>query len=75
LEALNGVIQIEQLPAYAPELIPTGCIRGHLQHHEPGNPCAADLHDLKSGARDRWRSMQRGQTLISAFRRRAELQF
>jgi transposase len=75
LEALNGAIQIEQLPAYAPELNPTEYIWGHLKHHELGNRCAADFHDLKSGARNRLRSMQRRPTLIRAFWRQAELQF
>jgi len=75
LEALNSAIQIEQLPAYAPELNPIEYIRGHLKHHELGNRCAADFHDLKSGARNRPRSMQRRPTLIRAFWHQAELQF
>src|ERR1700720_687422 len=75
LEALNGAVQIEQLPAYAPELNPTEYIWGHLKHHELANRCAADFHDLKSGARNRLRSMQRRPTLIRAFWQQAELQF
>src|SRR5208282_6740013 len=59
LQALNGAVQIEQLPAYAPELNPTEYIWGHLKHHELANRCAVDFHDLKSGARNRLRSMQR----------------
>jgi len=75
LEALNGAVQIEQLPAYAPELNPTEYIWGHLKHHELANRCAADFHDLKSGARNRLRSIQRRPTLIRAFWQQAELQF
>jgi transposase len=75
LEALNGAVQIEQLPAYAPELNPTEYIWGHLKHHELANRCVADFHDLKSGARNRLRSMQRRPTLIRAFWQQAELQF
>jgi len=75
LEALNRAIQIEQLPAYAPELNPTAYIWDHLKHHELGKRCAADFRDLKSGARNRMRSMQRRPTLIRAFSRQAELQF
>src|ERR1035438_4067793 len=75
LQALNGAVQIEQLPAYAPELNPTEYIWGHLKHHELANRCAADFHDLKSGARNRLRSMQRRPTLIRAFWQQAELQF
>jgi transposase len=73
LEALNGAIQIEQLPGYAPELNPTEYIWGHLKHHELANRCAGDFADLKTGARNRLRSMQRRPTLIRAFWRQAEL--
>src|SRR5450631_850797 len=73
LEALKGAIQIEQLPAYAPELNPTEYIWGHLKHHELANRCAGDFADLKTGARNRLRSMQRRPTLIRAFWRQAEL--
>lgn len=73
LEALEGAIQVEQLPAYAPELNPTEYIWGHLKHHELANRCAANFHDLKSGARNRLRSMQRRPKLIRAFWQQAEL--
>src|ERR1019366_9025753 len=73
IEALNGAIQIEQLPAYAPELNPTEYIWGHLKHHELANRCAADFHALKSAARNRLRSMQRRPKLIRAFWQQAEL--
>lgn len=73
LEALKGAIQIEQLPAYAPELNPTEYIWGHLKHHELANRCAADCADLKTAARNRLRSMQRRPILIRAFWRQAEL--
>src|ERR1017187_1329912 len=73
LDALKGAIQIEQLPAYAPELNPTEYIWGHLKHHELANRCAGDFADLKTGARNRLRSMQRRPTLIRAFWHQAEL--
>ena len=73
IEALKGAIQIEQLPAYAPELNPTEYIWGHLKHHELANRCASDLADLKAGARNRLRSMQRRPTLIRAFWHQAEM--
>ncbi len=53
LEALDGAIQIEQLPAYAPELNPPEYIWGHLKHHELANRCAANFIDLKIGVRNR----------------------
>jgi transposase len=73
IEALNGAIQIEQLPAYAPELNPTEYIWGHLKHHELANRCAGDFANLKTGARNPPRSMQRRPTLIRAFWHQAEL--
>src|SRR5450759_2455866 len=73
LEALKGAIQIEQLPGYAPELNPTEYIWGHLKHHELANRGAGDFADLKTGARNRLRSMQRRPTSLRAFWRKAEL--
>jgi len=73
LESLNGAIQIEQLPAYAPELNPTEYIWGHLKHHALANVCARSFADLKCLARSRLRSMQRRPSLITAFWQQAEL--
>ena len=73
LESLNGAVQIEQLPGYAPELNPTEYIWGHLKHHELANLCASSFAELKTRARNRLRSMQRRPTLITAFWQQAEL--
>jgi transposase len=73
LESLNGAVQIEQLPGYAPELNPTEYIWGHLKHHELANLCAPTFGELKTCARNRLRSMQRRPTLITAFWQQAEL--
>jgi transposase len=73
LEALEGAIQIEQLPAYAPELNPTEYIWGHLKQHELDNYCAPDFGSLKARVRGRLRSMQRRPTLVHAFWAQAEL--
>jgi transposase len=73
LESLNGAVQIEQLPGYAPELNPTEYIWGHLKQHELANLCAATFAELKTRARNRLRSMQRRPTLITAFWQQAEL--
>ena len=73
LESLNGAVQIEQLPGYAPELNPTEYIWGHLKHHELANRCATHFGELKHFARNRLRSMQRRPTLIAAFWHQAEL--
>jgi transposase len=73
LAALNGAIQIERLPGYAPELNPTEYIWGHLKHHELANHCAGNFADLKTSARNRLRSMQHRPTLIRAFWQQAAL--
>ena len=68
-------LQVYAFPTAAPELNPTEYIWGHLKHHELANRCAADFRYLKTGARNRLRSMQRRPILIRAFWRQAELQF
>ena len=37
VESLKGTVQLEYLPAYAPELNPPEHICGHLKHQELGN--------------------------------------
>ena len=73
LEALDGAIQIEQVPGYAPELNPTEYIWEHLKYHELANHCAGNFADLQTSARNRLRSMQRRPTLITAFWHQAGL--
>jgi transposase len=73
LEALNGAIQVEPLPGYAPELNPTEYVWGYLKQHELANFCPANLYELSSFARNRLKSMQRRPTLVTAFWRQAEL--
>lgn len=41
MKVMSGAVQVEQLPAYAPELNPLEYILGHLKHHELTNRCAA----------------------------------
>jgi len=73
VESLNGAIQLEYLPAYAPELNPTEYIWGHLKQHELGNFCARTFGEPTQRARNRLRCMQRRSTLITAFWKQAEL--
>ena len=73
VESLKGAIQLEYLPAYAPELNPTEYIWGHLKHHELGNFCARTFGELTCRTRNRLRSMQHRHTLITAFWQQAEL--
>jgi transposase len=73
VESRNGAIQLEFLPAYAPELNPTEYIWGYLKEHALPNFCAHDLAHLCVTARQRLRSMQRRPKLIAAFWKQAEL--
>lgn len=66
-------MQLEFLPAYAPELNPVEYVWGYLKQHEIGNLCATNLHQVSDFARRRLRSMQRRSTLVSAFWAQAEL--
>jgi transposase len=73
LESQDGAIQVERLPAYAPELNPVEYIWAHLKTHELPNFCAADFAQLTHVARRRLASMQRRRTLVRAFWKQAEL--
>jgi transposase len=73
VDSLKGAIQLEYLPAYAPELNPTEYIWGHLKQHELGNFCARTFGELTHRTRNRLRSMQRRHTLVTAFWQQAEL--
>lgn len=73
LESLNGAIQVERLPAYAPELNPVEYLWAHLKHHELTHFCAADFAQLTTVARRRLASMQRRASLVRAFWKQAEL--
>jgi transposase len=73
VESRQGRIQLEFLPAYAPELNPTEYVWGYLKEHELPNFCAHDLAHLSTTARRRLKSMQRRPKLIAAFWKQAEL--
>lgn len=73
IETLRGAIQLERLPAYAPELNPVEYIWGYLKQHALANFCAHDLAQLSDVARQKLRSMQRRAPLVTAFWKQAEL--
>ncbi len=73
VESQHGSIQLEYLPAYAPELNPVEHIWGHLKSHEVTNFCPVNFAELKHFARRRLQSMQRRPTLVTAFWQQAEL--
>jgi transposase len=69
----NGRLQMEFLPAYAPELNPVEYIWGHLKQHELANFCAQNLNDLSRCAIRALKRMRRKPTLVTAFWVQAEL--
>jgi transposase len=69
----EGRIELQFLPAYAPELNPTEYIWGHLKQHEIPNFCPRDLAQLSSTALRCLRRMRRRPNLITAFWRQAGL--
>lgn len=75
VDGLDGAIQLERLPAYAPELNPVEYVWAHLKQHEIGNLCATHLAQVSDMARRRLKSMQRRRTLVTAFWQQAELAF
>lgn len=75
VEAQGGDMQLEFLPAYAPELNPTEYVWGHLKTHEIGNLCASHVEQVRRYASRRLRSMHRRPTLVRALWKQAELDF
>jgi transposase len=73
IEAQEGRVEVEWLPAYAPELNPVEYLWGQLKHHELPNFCPRDLWHLGTEARRRLRRMQRRPSLIVAFWKQADL--
>jgi transposase len=73
VEATEGRIQLEQLPAYAPELNPVEFLWGHWKQHELPNLCAKTFGELSGHARRALRRMRRRPRLIRAFWHQAEL--
>jgi len=73
VESLGGHIQLERLPAYAPELNPVEYVFGYAKQREMANLCAATIQEVRSDATRRLKSMQRRPKLIRAFGQQAEL--
>jgi len=72
LESLNGALQLEFLPGYAPELNPVEAIWAHVKPHEMANFLAENFVHLNQFARNRLKSMQRRPRLIAAFWKQAD---
>lgn len=69
----NGALELEFLPAYAPELNPVEYIWGHCKQHELPNLCPKDFAHLGYAARNALHRMRRRKPLISSFWKQAEL--
>lgn len=76
VEASRGRIEIEFLPAYAPELNPVEYLWGYWKQHELANVCPREWWQLGAMARMALKSMKRRRRrLIAAFWKQAELCF
>ena len=73
VESQDGALQIERLPAYAPELNPVEYIWSYLKRHEVVHFCPQDFAELTTFARRRLASMQRRSNLVTSFWKQAEL--
>jgi len=69
----GGSIQLEFLPAYAPELNPVEYIWGYCKQHELPNFCPKDFAQLSLAARKALSRMRRRPVLVESFWKQAEL--
>jgi transposase len=69
----DGAIDLERLPAYAPELNPVEYIWGYCKQHELPNFCPKDFGQLGSAARQALGRMRRRPSLVTSFWKQAEL--
>lgn len=71
--AQGGRLQVERLPAYAPELNPVEYLWGYWKQHELPNFCPKNFGELSQHARQALRRMRRRPTLVTAFWKQAKL--
>ena len=69
----KGRLEIEPLPAYAPELNPVEYLWGYWKQHQLPNFCPKDYAQLSYQARRALRCMRRRPKLVQAFWQQAEL--
>ena len=73
LDSTQGALQMALLPAYAPDLNPVEYLWAWLKRHALANFCPTSLRELKTTARNKLRSGQRRQSIITACWKQAEL--
>jgi transposase len=66
-------LEVEALPAYAPELNPVEYLWGYWKQHELPNFCPKNFGELSHHALRALRRMRRRPTLVAAFWKQAEL--
>ena len=69
----GGRLELEFLPAYAPELNPVEDLWGYGKDHELPNFCPKTFGELRDHARRALRRMRRRPTLVTAFWKQAKL--
>ena len=69
----GGALELERLPAYAPELNPVEYIWGYSKQHELPNLCPKDFAHLSWAARQALGRMHRRPRLVESFWKQAEL--
>ena len=75
LDSLNGLIAIEYMPPYAPELNPVEYLWSYWKHHALPNVCPKDFWELNDRARQTLRRIRRRPRLITAFWKQSSLAF
>lgn len=73
VDGQSGRLELERLPAYAPELNPVEYLWGHLKHHELPNLCPKNLSELSHHAIRALRRLRRRPLLVVAFWKQADL--
>lgn len=66
LQATNGRLVAQRLPAYAPELNPAEYMWGHLKQHEIANLCVKEAWQLSMHATAALRRMRRRPRILRA---------
>jgi transposase len=72
-DGLQGHVQVEYLPAYAPELNPVEYIWAYWKQHELPNVCSKDYWQLGQAARQTLRRIRRRLRPVAAFWEKASL--
>jgi transposase len=66
-------LELERLPAYAPELNPVEYLWGYWKQHELPNFCPKNFAELSGHARRALRRMRRRSALVRSFWQQAQL--